>query len=99
MPLKGIAIGNGWIDSKTQYPAYLEYGLKHGLLSEGDDVSRALGNVCPCSLSSDRTTSEPRASQMNVCKGYQAILTYFLCMMITVNLSWKLSWQGKLARK
>jgi hypothetical protein len=98
MPLKGIAIGNGWIDSKTQYPAYLEYGLKHGLLSEGDNVSRALGNFASAH-SSDRTINEPRASQMNVCKGYQDIRTFFLCMMITVNLSWKLSWQGKHARK
>ena len=36
--LKGIAIGNGWIDARRQYPAYLEYGLKHGLVETGSDV-------------------------------------------------------------
>jgi len=36
--LMGIAIGNGWIDARRQYPAYLEYGLKHGLVESGSDV-------------------------------------------------------------
>jgi carboxypeptidase D len=36
--LKGIAIGNGWIDARRQYPAYLEYSLKHGLVESGSDV-------------------------------------------------------------
>jgi len=36
--LKGLAIGNGWIDARRQYPAYLEYGLKHGLVETGSDV-------------------------------------------------------------
>lgn len=35
---KGIAIGNGWIDARRQYPSYLEYGLKHGLVETGSDV-------------------------------------------------------------
>jgi len=39
VPLAGIAIGNGWIDSRTQYPAYIEYALKVGLFKEGSDVS------------------------------------------------------------
>ena len=39
--LKGIAIGNGWIDARRQYPAYLEYGLKHGLVETGSDVRRS----------------------------------------------------------
>lgn len=38
--LKGIAIGNGWIDARRQYPAYLEYGLKHGLVETGSDVRK-----------------------------------------------------------
>ena len=35
---KGLAIGNGWIDARRQYPAYLDYGLKHGLVEPGSDV-------------------------------------------------------------
>ena len=38
-PLKGVAIGNGWIDAKAQYPAYLDYSVKHGLIEENSDVS------------------------------------------------------------
>ena len=41
VPLKGIAIGNGWIDSKHQYPAYMEYALKTALFEEPDPVSEA----------------------------------------------------------
>ena len=28
-------IGNGWIDAMHQYPAYLQYAVKHGLVEEG----------------------------------------------------------------
>ncbi|KAF9481873.1 pheromone-processing carboxypeptidase KEX1 [Pholiota conissans] len=34
IPLRGAAIGNGWIDSKVQYPAYLDYVTKTGLFEE-----------------------------------------------------------------
>lgn len=37
--LMGAAIGNGWIDGRSQYPAYLEYAVKHGLVEESSDVS------------------------------------------------------------
>lgn len=40
VPLKGIAIGNGWIDSKRQYPAYIDYAVKMGRMEENDAVSR-----------------------------------------------------------
>lgn len=33
--LKGLLIGNGWISSTDQYPAYLQYAYKHGLLTPG----------------------------------------------------------------
>lgn len=42
---KGIAIGNGWIDARRQYPAYLEYGLKHGLVEPGSDVRETYSSV------------------------------------------------------
>jgi hypothetical protein len=38
IPVQGIAIGNGWIDGKNQYPAYFDYAVKHGLIEEGSDV-------------------------------------------------------------
>ena len=36
--LKGLAIGNGWIDARHQYPAYLDYAVKHALIEENSDV-------------------------------------------------------------
>ena len=36
--LKGLAIGNGWIDGRHQYPAYLDYAVKHGIIEENSDV-------------------------------------------------------------
>ncbi|KAF9226828.1 alpha/beta-hydrolase [Gyrodon lividus] len=32
IPLRGAAIGNGWIDGRNQYPAYLEYTVTHGIV-------------------------------------------------------------------
>lgn len=39
IPLRGAAIGNGWIDAKTQYPSYLDYAVKHGIVEANSDVS------------------------------------------------------------
>lgn len=38
MPLRGSAIGNGWIDARRQYPSYLDYAVKHGLVESGTAV-------------------------------------------------------------
>ncbi|GLB34160.1 putative peptidase S10 family protein [Lyophyllum shimeji] len=38
IPLRGIAIGNGWIDPRRQYPAYLDFVVKVGLLEENSDA-------------------------------------------------------------
>lgn len=37
-PLKGIAIGNGWIDGRAQYPAYYDYAIEAGLIKAGSAV-------------------------------------------------------------
>ncbi|KAH9938091.1 alpha/beta-hydrolase [Fomitopsis serialis] len=37
MPLRGAAIGNGWIDGRHQYPSFLQYAVKHGLIEEKSD--------------------------------------------------------------
>lgn len=42
IPLRGIAIGNGWIDANSQYLAYLDYAVKVGLIEENTDVSSFL---------------------------------------------------------
>jgi hypothetical protein len=38
VPLKGLAIGNGWIDPKSHYMSYLDYSVKVGILEEQSPV-------------------------------------------------------------
>lgn len=38
--LSGIAIGNGWIDPKEQYPGYLDFAYEKKLLTQGTPVGR-----------------------------------------------------------
>ncbi|GAA6058715.1 hypothetical protein JCM10212_003403 [Sporobolomyces blumeae] len=44
-PLKGLLIGNGWIDPKHQYPAYLEYLVEHKFLRRGSAGYRNVLNA------------------------------------------------------
>ncbi len=39
IPVRGVAIGNGWIDPRRQYPAYLDFTVKVGILEENTEVS------------------------------------------------------------
>lgn len=41
-PLKGIAIGNGWIDPREQYPGYVDFAYEHKLVKAGTPVSLSL---------------------------------------------------------
>ena len=38
IPLRGAAIGNGWIDGRNQYPSYLEFAAMHGIIDEHSQV-------------------------------------------------------------
>ncbi|KAJ7639547.1 Alpha/Beta hydrolase protein [Roridomyces roridus] len=38
IPLRGIAIGNGWIDARRQYASYLDFAVKVGILEENSDA-------------------------------------------------------------
>lgn len=49
VPLRGAAIGNGWMDGRHQYPSFLEYAVKHGLVEEGSEVGIAFTLLCPSS--------------------------------------------------
>jgi len=40
--LAGLLIGNGWISPVDQYPAYLQYAYKSGLVEVGSDTGRKL---------------------------------------------------------
>jgi carboxypeptidase D len=38
IPLRGAAIGNGWMDGRNQYPAYLEYAAAYGIIDVQSQV-------------------------------------------------------------
>ncbi|KAI6152409.1 alpha beta-hydrolase [Pisolithus tinctorius] len=40
LPLKGVAIGNGWIDARNQYPAYIEYAVARGLVDLSSGIRK-----------------------------------------------------------
>ncbi|TPX60636.1 hypothetical protein SpCBS45565_g07445 [Spizellomyces sp. 'palustris'] len=48
--LRGITIGNGWMDPLRQYPAYIQYAQHHALLS-GEYLETAVRNWNSCSTS------------------------------------------------
>ena len=43
--LSGLAIGNGWIDPKEQYPGYLDFAYEKKLLTKGTPVSPITSNL------------------------------------------------------
>lgn len=57
IPLKGIAIGNGWIDPRRQYSTYIDFAVKTGLLEENSDpwkAARKRTDECIASMDKDK---------------------------------------------
>lgn len=55
--VKGIAIGNGWIDPVTQYPAYVEFAVKEKLLKTGTkEYNNAMSILKSCEESLNATS-------------------------------------------
>ncbi|KAF7965395.1 hypothetical protein HWV62_9059 [Athelia sp. TMB] len=68
MPLKGLAIGNGWMDARKQYPAYLDYATKHALLEENSDMYKvAKKRTDECQTELAKIKGEPVA--VPICEG------------------------------
>jgi carboxypeptidase D len=60
IPLRGIAIGNGWIDAKRQSLSYFDYSVKMGLLEENsDDWKKVKGLHEKCEELVEKVTDEP----------------------------------------
>lgn len=60
IPLRGVAIGNGWIDAKRQYLSYLDYAVKMGLLEENsDDWKKTKASHEKCEAAIDKIKDEP----------------------------------------
>ncbi|CAG8612182.1 27363_t:CDS:10, partial [Dentiscutata erythropus] len=53
--LKGIAIGNGWIDPITQYNAYYTYSINHNLI-RGEDYKRVVENQLANCMAAEKAT-------------------------------------------
>lgn len=63
--LTGLLIGNGWISPADQYPAYMQFAYKSGLVRQGSDIALQLETqeaVCQKALASggkDRVDTGP----------------------------------------
>ncbi|KAL7416128.1 Alpha/Beta hydrolase protein [Mrakia frigida] len=56
-PLKGIAIGNGWIDPREQYPGYVDFAYEHGLVKAGTPQAADLtATLAVCQAEIDKHT-------------------------------------------
>ncbi|KAG8824527.1 Cell death protease [Serendipita sp. 401] len=68
-PLKGLAIGNGWIDSRAQYPAFVEFGLKAGLYKPGSPEHRhAQEAMDKCQKELDKLPPTQNPVSLGVCE-------------------------------
>ncbi|OLL22568.1 Pheromone-processing carboxypeptidase KEX1 [Neolecta irregularis DAH-3] len=70
--IKGLLIGNGWMDPKTQYPAYLSYSLQNGIIDNSTEGFAAINDKstqCALSLENNFSISSPTC---------EAILTMIL---------------------
>ncbi|KAI0053671.1 alpha/beta-hydrolase [Auriscalpium vulgare] len=60
VPLMGAAIGNPWMDARRQYPAYLEYAVKHRLVEVGTpDYDRGKKATDECMALLETMDGEP----------------------------------------
>ncbi|KAF9006754.1 pheromone-processing carboxypeptidase KEX1 [Cyathus striatus] len=67
VPLRGAAIGNGWIDPKRHYPSYLDYAVKVGILEENSVAWKdAKKHTDDCIAVMDKITDLPM--QYNECQ-------------------------------
>lgn len=68
IPLRGSAIGNGWIDARRQYPAYLDYAVRHGLVELGSEqYDRGKKATDECVAYLNEMKGEP--VQVELCEG------------------------------
>ncbi|KZT62946.1 alpha/beta-hydrolase [Calocera cornea HHB12733] len=78
-PLKGIAIGNGWIDGRTQYPAYYEFAKKNNMIKP-DFEPRVKLELDRCTEYLNSTTDE----DVNVgeCEGIMSTISQGLIQSV-----------------
>ena len=97
--LLGIAIGNGWIDPATQYPAYVEFAVKQNLLKvDSKEYKHAMDLLKSCQEALNSTSStSPMTPHLDACESVMGatvdhlhstcvVLPYFLlgCFLTVV---------------
>lgn len=67
-PLRGVAIGNGWIDARRQYASYIDFAVKVGILEENSDVRTHPRSTCAVHLTINiyRPGKRQKYAQTNV---------------------------------
>ncbi|KAI8458931.1 putative carboxypeptidase KEX1 precursor [Phakopsora pachyrhizi] len=75
-PLKGIIIGNGWIDSVNQYMAYSDFAFNVGLLKPGTQAAKeVLDEVEKCKVAIESYGVDKAPIHIPACEGILATIT------------------------
>ncbi|GAA5845127.1 hypothetical protein JCM11251_008003 [Rhodosporidiobolus azoricus] len=67
--LKGLLIGNGWIDPYNQYPAYLDFALQAGVIKKGSDAEAKVRKaVTDCMSALDKKGAKNTKIHEGICE-------------------------------
>ncbi|KAG8960390.1 Cell death protease [Tulasnella sp. 419] len=73
--LKGVAIGNGWIDGRYQYPAYYEFALKNDILKDNSKTATTARNILDSCYKALNKTTDFIPVNVNECEGLMGSIT------------------------
>ncbi|WRT69408.1 uncharacterized protein IL334_006393 [Kwoniella shivajii] len=65
-PLKGIAIGNGWIDPIQQYPGYVDFAYEKGLIKHGTPEAEKMDSALKNCQDSMTKYTDPFKTPSNI---------------------------------
>jgi carboxypeptidase D len=74
-PLKGLLIGNGWISPADQYPSYVKFAEREGLIKEGTPIHHNLNVLNEVCLSKLETPGAKNKVDVDSC---ELVLRQFL---------------------
>ncbi|KAG8747077.1 Cell death protease [Ceratobasidium sp. 414] len=75
-PLRGVAIGNGWIDGRSQYPAYVDFALEKGLIKRGTkEFDRVDRQMQRCWKALNTTSNGKDHVNVGDCEGVMSSVT------------------------
>lgn len=74
--MKGLLIGNGWIDPPTQYAAYHEFAVNAGVIKKGSDVdAKVLALVKQCNEAYAEAGPDKMQVHNGICEGILGEIT------------------------